>query len=79
MTGKVKRTELDLCLKKYPTRERSLKKTSYQYRNQQQHPDETDETMQLKPAHAHDVHDNKKMKLTYFNSNYRNNIFSLDQ
>ena len=25
MTGKEKRTELDLCLKKYPTRERSLK------------------------------------------------------
>ena len=42
MTGKRKKTELDLCLKKYPTRERSLKKSSYQYRNQQQHPDETD-------------------------------------
>ena len=41
MTGKEKRTELDLCLKKYPTRERSLKKSSDQYRNQQKHPDET--------------------------------------
>lgn len=70
MTGKEKRTELDLCLKKYPTRERSLKKSSDQYRNQQQHPDANwPKTMQLKPAHAHDVHDNKKMKLTYFNSN----------